>query len=218
MADGRSDFYIGYEPRGPRRLARRMRLVIALLFALALALAALLVGAQRSFDGGVFEFGVDRQLVGTLVEQPYPLLRVPGDDGAPARTHLLVGHGKHGAGPLVAGLDGRVVRVSGSPIHHGRHRMIEIHRVETIDAVGGAMPSERAALGTMTLAGEIVDSKCHLGVMKPGRGKTHRACAVRCISGGSPPLLRVEDRTGRVELFLLVDEAGASVNRRVLSM
>ena len=26
--------------------------------------------------------------------------------------------------------------------------------------------------------GEIVDSKCHLGVMKPGRGKTHALCAV----------------------------------------
>ena len=28
---------------------------------------------------------------------------------------------------------------------------------------------------------------CFLGVMKPGRSKPHRACAVRCISGGIPP-------------------------------
>jgi hypothetical protein len=29
----------------------------------------------------------------------------------------------------------------------------------------------------MTLTGEIVDSKCYLGVMNPGQGKVHRDCA-----------------------------------------
>jgi hypothetical protein len=47
------------------------------------------------------------------------------------------------------------------------------------------------SLGTQTLIGEIVDSKCYLGVMNPGALIPHRACAIRCISGGIPPVLLV---------------------------
>ena len=43
-------------------------------------------------------------------------------------------------------------------------------------------------LDTFTLIGEIVDSKRYLGVMNPGNGKVHRDCAVRCLSGGIPPI------------------------------
>src|SRR5262249_27089733 len=43
-------------------------------------------------------------------------------------------------------------------------------------------------LGRATLRGEIVDSKCYLGAMKPGGGRTHRGCALLCLKGGVPPL------------------------------
>lgn len=36
------------------------------------------------------------------------------------------------------------------------------------------------------ITGELVDSKCNLGVMNPGSGKVHRDCAARCVSGGVP--------------------------------
>jgi hypothetical protein len=55
----------------------------------------------------------------------------------------------------------------------------------------------------VTIRGEIVDSKCHTGVMNPGSGKVHRDCAVRCISGGVPPVLVENDAPNR--LFLLTD-------------
>ena len=63
---------------------------------------------------------------------------------------------------------------------------------------------ETVALGTATLAGEIVDSKCYLGVMNPGRGKVHRDCAARCLSGGIPPALL----TSTGEIVLLVNHDG----------
>ena len=75
-----------------------------------------------------------------------------------------------------------------------------------------------SALGSYTLRGEIVDSKCFLGVMKPGRRKPHRACATRCISGGVPPIFFVETVAGEHDFLLLVDEAGAPVNDRVLDL
>ena len=97
--------------------------------------------------------------------------------------------------------------------------MIEVvsGSVEAIEA-NGAASAPPVDLGTQTLRGEIVDAKCFLGVMKPGRGKPHRACAARCISGGVPPVLRVETAGGEFRHFLLTDEGGATVNDRVLDL
>jgi hypothetical protein len=59
----------------------------------------------------------------------------------------------------------------------------------------------------VTLAGEIVDSKCYLGVMNPGNGKVHRDCAARCISGGIPAAFVVKDAAG-VSKTLVLSNAG----------
>lgn len=73
-------------------------------------------------------------------------------------------------------------------------------------------------LGQVTYTGEIVDAKCHWGVMKPGDGKIHRACAVRCIAGGVPAALRIRTANAPVKYVLLADEAGSPVNERVLDL
>jgi hypothetical protein len=51
-------------------------------------------------------------------------------------------------------------------------------------------------LGPITVRGELVDSKCYLGVMNPGHGKVHRDCAARCIGGGIP-LALVPENVGK---------------------
>ncbi len=66
--------------------------------------------------------------------------------------------------------------------------------------------------------GEIVDSKCFLGVMNPGQLTPHRACAIRCISGGVPPVLLVRQRDGPAIYLLLVSAEGKPVNKQVLDM
>lgn len=63
-----------------------------------------------------------------------------------------------------------------------------------------------------------MDSKCYLGVMNPGRLTPHRACAVRCISGGIPPVLLVRSKDGPPLYFLLVSSDGQPVNKQVLDM
>jgi hypothetical protein len=67
-------------------------------------------------------------------------------------------------------------------------------------AIVGAGPDQFRSLGEVSVTGEIVDSKCHLGVMNPGMGKVHRDCASRCISGGVPPIFI----TNAGDQFLLV--------------
>jgi len=74
------------------------------------------------------------------------------------------------------------------------------------------------SLGQQTLIGEIVDSKCYFGVMNPGQLATHRACAIRCISGGIPPVLLVRRSNGAAFYFLLVSRDGKPVNKAVLDL
>ena len=53
-----------------------------------------------------------------------------------------------------------------------------------------------------------MDSKCHLGVMKPGEGPLHRDCAVRCLLGAVPPMIVVRSSSGIARRLALVDESG----------
>jgi hypothetical protein len=52
--------------------------------------------------------------------------------------------------------------------------------------------------------------------MNPGEGKTHLDCAVRCISGGLPPMLVVRDSGGAERHLLLTDSSGAPMRRSIL--
>lgn len=88
----------------------------------------------------------------------------------------------------------------------------------SLRAVADSGGSEiRLELGEMTLTGEIVDSKCYLGVMNPGQGKVHRDCAARCISGGIPPAFLVRDAAGESQSLLLVGDDGRKLRHEILN-
>jgi hypothetical protein len=192
------EFYIGYEPDMPPRLAARIHLAARALIACALLLPATLVLSQGRFAPAVFEFGETRTFEGTLVEYPYPALIVA--DTAGDVAYWLVGRGKHGAAALVRGRDGRRVRLSGSLIQREADAMLEVgpDAIMMIDDGRARAAEPLRSLGPIVVQGEIVDSKCHLGVMKPGEGATHRDCAVRCLLGSVPPMFVLHDRSGRV--------------------
>ena len=71
-------------------------------------------------------------------------------------------------------------------------------------------------LGQMTLSGEIVDSKCYFGSMKPGEGKPHRSCAALCISGGIPPVYVVQNENKEADYYLMVGANGQQINQELL--
>lgn len=193
------DFYIGYDTTMAPGLARHIRVAAAGLLALAIVLPMLLIAAQGRFDGGVFEFGRMRTVEGRLVEFPYPALDV---DGAAPAFYWLVGPGKHGAAALVRGLDGRRVRLRGTLIERDGEKMLQLvpHEIETVAAARETKPSVPVRIRTVSVVGELVDSKCHLGVMKPGEGPLHRDCAVRCLLGAVPPMISVRGTTERFAL------------------
>ena len=78
---------------------------------------------------------------------------------------------------------------------------------ETFDA-----PKE---MGMLDVKGEIVDPKCFFGVMKPGEGKPHKDCAIRCILGGIPPVLKVTNDEGKQNYYLIVGGHGEKMNEAV---
>jgi hypothetical protein len=198
------DFYIGYEPEMPPSLAARIAVTAAALVTGAVLLAGVLVAAQGGFAPGSFEYGQPRWFEGRVIEHPYPALEARDHTGA-RQWHWLVGSGKHGAADLVRGLEGREVRLSGSLIERDGDRMIEVAEPPVTTASAAAPIPPIRTVGPVTLRGEIVDSKCHLGVMKPGEGPTHRDCAVRCLLGLVPPMLVLRDG-GNVRRIPLVTE------------
>lgn len=208
----RDEFYVGYLPTAPAGVGRFVRGVVLLMLAVAAVVAGVLTFAQKPFGPGLFEFGVERTYEGILHEKPYPTLEVE-----PGERHYLVAQFKFGADAQVAGLDGERVRLQATLIHRDGQRMLEIVP-GTLEKLGPPERIDRVTIehGKMTLVGEIVDSKCYLGVMKPGSEKPHRDCAVRCISGGVPPIFLVREAGGPAAYLLLVGADGRQIGKEVL--
>lgn len=205
--------YVGYLPI-PVRHQRLLRAVAPLLVVVALVLGAVTASMQR--DPGPAEWHGERgAYTGTLAVAPYPVL-IPDEPGA--LPMLLVAEGKFGA-VIAPDLYGARVEVRGRLLERDEARMIELAAGrDAIHDIGGSgrSPESPPETASVVLRGEIVDSKCCLGAMKPGEGKTHRACATLCIRGGIPPILVSADEHGAAVYTLLTDAVGGPANALVL--
>ena len=205
------DFYVGYLPTAAPEIRRYVRWVVAAIGGLCVSLAIVLVLAQGPSAASRFEYGQYRDYTGELVEWPYPMLVTR------EARYLLVGPGKLGVVDSMRGHDGQQIHIRGSLISRGADQMLEVETASVqFSAAAFQTPRHPVDLGSVTLTGEIVDTKCHLGVMNPGEGKVHRDCAVRCISGGAPPGFLVQDAEGETRLLLLVGAQGQPLGRDVL--
>lgn len=203
------EFYVGYLPQAPPETRRFVRLIVGLLLSAAVGSAITIAVVQNPFAASVFEFGKTRTFAGKIEASPYPTLVItrPGNATPPASRYLLVAKGKHGADQDVSSYDQKAVRLTGTLIFRGGQTLIEVEP-GSLSEDGSAAPqgqSEAKDLGTFELVGEIVDSKCYFGVMNPGEGKVHRDCAVRCLSGGIPPIFAVADFQGGPATFVLTN-------------
>lgn len=220
MSARNDELYVGYLTPAAT-VSRRLRWISVVAIAVAVGLAITAATSHRRLPASAFEFGTTRSFEGTIRELPAPMLLVSTGSGTDnsSRTSawLLVAPGKHGAAEAVRGLDGERVRVSGTLLYRDGQTMVEIDP-ESLVPLGMQQAGAPATvdLGSVTLAGEIVDSKCYLGVMNPGESKTHRDCAVRCISGGAPPLFVARNAAGNRVQMLLVGDDGRAINRDVL--
>ncbi len=208
-----NEFYIGYLPKAPSGTGRFIKKIVAGLTVFAVITALILVLSQMPFARSIFEFGIWRNFEGVVANRPYPMLLVARPGSSEFSQYLLVAPGKHGADSLVALFEGKHVRLRGQLIYRDRQTMVEIDPKTITEMEPAANPALATTdLGSATLTGEIVDSKCYLGVMNPGQGKVHRDCAARCLSGGIPPALL----TSTGEIVLLVNHDGIPFSQDAL--
>ena len=217
MADSNSPFYVGYLPL-PAALRGSVRAWALSLLGVGVAAVAGIAALQKDPGTGSIDWSATTVAEGVLHVDPYPVLYKQQSEG-PAQATLLVSEMKFGVADRTQEFDGQSMAITGYPISRDGRRMLEV--VADEDAIqaapnGSPSPAERVIVGEHTLVGEIADSKCFLGVMKPGLGKTHRACAVRCISGGIPPILITESEDGEVRMYVLRGRDGTPMNETVL--
>lgn len=224
--DPKPDFYVNYLPL-PRSLTLFLMRFVSLLIAGVLLFGYLLPYVHDQYNKGAFGRG---EYVGYLAAQPAPHLIVPrpqsANSDAPNYSYYLMAAGNK-AGPPASLMEftGKWISLKGVAAVHRNHLTLlaispkAASAAEEVPAPEGfELNLKGQSLGEFTVEGEIVDSKCYTGVMKPGRTKTHRGCAIRCISGGIPPVLISHNEQGDVIHFVLSDREEKSVNARVLKM
>lgn len=220
------EFYIGWEEKAPPFIGQAVRKAVIGLSILALIVPAVLAISQHMIGASVFEWGSVKKFSGILKIEPYPHLLVPrpGMTGAQPNvsTYYLVAPFKFGLNrERLSAFEGKRVSLQGTLIYRGNQTMVEAlpDSFRAVDSQSPSLPNaETIPLGWQTLTGEIVDSKCFLGVMNPGQLTPHRACAIRCISGGVPPVLLVRQKNGPSIYLLLVSADGKPVNKQVLDL
>lgn len=209
----KEDFFIGWArtPDADRRFFLGMGLA---LMAGTAATAGTLAAFQMRAGPGDWAMGDIREWRGIATAEPYAMLRTLDLDGTP-RTALLGCQGKCGVAARIGALAGKPVVVKGSLIQRGRHAMIAV--VDGMDwiaeeAGGGvgdlAFPVPQPVT-EVSLKGEILDSKCWFGAMRPSEGKVHKSCAALCIRGGIPPAFYVNDRANQAALMIMTDSGAA---------
>ncbi len=220
-ANPERDFYVGYLA-APKRTLRVIAIVSAISAALAVVIAGMLPLAHRDPGDAVWEDGRAQRFTGVVIAKPYAMLHLIESAGSiPAATTLLVVEmGKFGGGRRAMPAEGKVATLTGFLLRRDGRLMIELEPGDEAIAIGAGhanVPAE-AALGVVEITGEMVDSKCWLGAMKPGDGRVHRECAMRCISGGIPPMLVSEGPDGSLAYTLVAMSDGSGLSKELLPL
>jgi len=209
-------FYVGYLPL-PSPHKRFVAGLVSLLVVGMIGMGALIASTQRS-PGKTAVVSVEMGTwSGTVYNEPYPMMIH--DDGS---IHLLMGMGKFSVADTAAEFEGLRCEVDGWALDRSNRRAIQLDMSDTaLRAVSGKVqpkPIESAASGSIELIGEIVDGKCFLGMMKPGDGKTHKACATLCIEGGLPPMFASASQSESGQLPLVLVDGSTELPSGVLEL
>ncbi len=220
------DFYVGYIDHVAPKTKGFLKRFVAITLFLIVAVAVIFSLTQSTFKNSTFELTSTTQITGIYHENPYPMLRVPINHNS-YKNIVLLGFGKSSVNPYlqkvmneVVTLDKKEITVEGNLIYYNGKTLLQITSQEKVSLthslknISSNIPISK--LGQKTLDGEIIDPKCYFGVMKPGKGKIHRSCAVRCISGGIPPVFATKDQYNNSQYYLITDQNGMPINKDIL--
>jgi hypothetical protein len=216
-----SSFFVGYADALPRMDRRAMVLTGGLGLLGAGFAGAKLAVHQQNWGEGHWEQEKILTLKGQIEQLPYPVLRTATLDGQ-MRSVSLVCSNKCGVSAQLLAFEGKSVWVRGSMIARGRHRLLAVVRddawIGEADTALPGVPVREEYLGRAALNGEILDAKCWTGAMRPGSGKTHKACATLCIRMGGTPWFLVKDKAGKRAVFVLAGPKGEALRDAILPL
>lgn len=231
MTNNNDEFYVGYLPQAPRKVASFIKRIIAFGGILACIVAIMLAWYQKKFSHTQFEYGVNSNVEGYYFDKPVPHLAMPLGMNSSGReifqNVILVGFGKAGAKEVMKRLGqtegkslvGSKLELRGFLIYGYGKALLQVTYEDNNNLKllsGPTSPIESIdSTDRRSVSGEIVDPKCYFGVMKPGEGKAHRSCAIRCIAGGIPPVFHL---TNSDEHLLIVNEKWEPANDDVLNI
>lgn len=225
MKKKNDEFYVSYIEGSlgdnTKRIIKRFGFITLFVMVGAAVLFAL---SQKTFKNSSFELTSETKVTGIFHESPYPMLRVELAENT-FKSIVLLGFGKSSANPFlqklksaVSDLEGKKIAIEGNLIYYNGKTLIQITDDEKVTLVTDSTVQvpDNELVGEVILEGEIIDPKCYFGVMKPGKGKIHRSCAVRCISGGIPPVLATKDSSNVSSYYLLTDTDGNPIHQEIL--
>lgn len=217
----------------PKSFVAVIKRYILLLMPIVFILAVVIALSQKKFASGNFEFGTLTDVKGVYFKSPVPNLKVVnGKDILGNLSYItipLIGYGKFGADGIMndiekekhVSLDSKMITLKGTLLYNDGKILMQVDGGDNpINNIKEAATDtnklvQHKDLGSITVKGEIVDPKCFFGVMKPGEGKPHKDCAIRCILGGIPPVLHVMDKNGTDNYYLIVGASGEKMNKAV---
>ncbi|NNE42564.1 MAG: hypothetical protein HKN14_16790, partial [Marinicaulis sp.] len=177
---------------------------------------------------GAWLTSATHNVTGVLSMHPYPMVRIADPSSSSGvRTVLVVAQGKCTSSLNLKSVSGQTVHASGVLIERRNRQMLEVPPFlqDWLAVVDQRLPDSNLlasppveTVGWARLAGTIMDSKCFFGVMRPGRGKTHKACASLCIRGGIPPSYWVRTADGRESVMLMTDANGDPMSMDILPL
>ncbi len=219
-------FFVGYLNM-PMALKKFYIPLTALLLAASMFIGYTIANSQQATGAASWLTDKPQTMQGLIKLEPYPVLhRFNPDNPDQLESVLLVRQGKRGATKFAQSLDGQLVNVTGFGIYRGGWSMLELRSSEDIqtlsedDTTNGlldklAQETQPKSLGEISFTGEVADSKCFLGVMKPGEGVVHRACADVCLIGGIPAMLLVEGDDQQRYGYMLTAQDGKSASTMI---
>ncbi len=178
------------------------------------ALGAGIAAYQNPVGSGKWNQGDIREWRGIVSAEPYAMIRTR-DLGGGVKTALLACQGKCGASAKIGAYEGKRLALKGSLIARNGHAMIAVSedldwiREDRAVAISAdlAFP-DPVPLGEVSLVGEVLDTKCWFGAMRPSEGKVHKACAALCIRSGLPPAFFAKDDKNNKTLLIMTDKFG----------
>ena len=210
-------FFIGWEEKPAAPVSAFLKKTTLLLIVISLAVGGLVAVFQKTITSAWFDFGNVQEFSGVLINGPAPMLvsdtQIEGE-----KILYLVSPFKFGfPGEVAEQFHLKHISLKATFLGDDLEAMLEVvpDSISSMDSEQLA-PLPEGRIGDVSLKGEIVDSKCHLGLMNPGRYKAHRACAIQCLSGGVPPILVATSENGQVAHYLLVGEDGSAINKVIL--